>query len=51
MKEELHNLKPILIAKTAETEEIMKKVEVETAQAEKQREMVLKDEEQTKIKE
>ena len=29
MKEELQNLKPVLITKTAETEEIMKRVEIE----------------------
>ena len=51
MKQELQNLKPVLIAKTAETEQIMKHVEIETAQAEKQRQMVLKDEQETKIKE
>ncbi len=40
MKIELEALKPILIVKTQETEEIMKKVEVETIEAEKTRVVV-----------
>lgn len=50
MKIELEALKPNLIIKTQETEEIMKKVEVETLEAEKTRVVVQSDEVETSKK-
>ena len=50
MREELDNLKPVLISKEKETEEIMKKVEVESTEAEKQKVLVQEDEEITEKK-
>jgi dynein heavy chain len=43
-------LKPILEEKSKKTEEIMKIIEVETEEAEKQKEIVSKDEEITEEK-
>ncbi|EAR99019.2 dynein heavy chain 7, axonemal protein (macronuclear) [Tetrahymena thermophila SB210] len=50
MKKELQDLQPILVIKTKETENIMVEVEEENVQAELQREIVQKDEIQTKEK-
>lgn len=50
MKVELEALQPVLIVKTQETEEIMKRVEIETAEAEKQQKEVKVDEVATQEK-
>ena len=50
MAKELESLQPVLVKKTIETEEIMRNVEIETAQAEKQRIVVQADEVDTKAK-
>lgn len=50
MSKELVELQPILVVKTQETEEIMKRVEQETAVAEKQQLQVQMDEVQTQEK-
>ena len=50
MKQTQELLKPILEEKSKKTEEIMKIIEVETEEAEKQKEIVSKDEEITEEK-